>query len=108
MYKIDVPTYHWDNDRFEIEIKVLWFSDLGNAKGFQAWLRSLRYEADSLLCHPSCSRSIRDARTSEIPHANSWEGRAKEYEKIDVYHGVVIEASFDIYTEETIRTKIGT
>ena len=108
MYRIDVPTYHWDNDRFEIEIKVLRFSDLGDAERFQAWLRSRLYENDSLLCHPSVRPALRNARTAEIPHANSWEGRSEEYNRIDVFHGVIIEVDFDIYTEEVIRTKIGT
>ena len=106
MYKIDIPTYHWDNDRFEIEIKVRHFDDLIDAGRFQKWLRSLRYENDSLLCHRSVRRALRDGRTHEIPHENSRQRRAKEYDKVDVYNGVIIEASFDIYTEEVIRTKI--
>ena len=108
MYKIDVPTYHWDNDRFEIETKTLRFADPGRARNFQSWLRSLRYEADSLLCHPSVRTAFRNANTAEIPHENSWNGRSENYDKLDIYSGVIIEASFDIYTEEVIRTKIGT
>ena len=108
MYKIDIPTYHWDNDHFLIETKVRHFVELDDAKHFQEWLRSLRYENDSLLCHRSVPRALRDGRTHEIPHEDSRQRRAKEYDKVDVYHGVIIEAEFDIYTEEIIRTKIGT
>ena len=105
MYRIDVPTYHWDNDHFQMDTKVRHFVDLEDAERFQSWLRSLRYEADSLLCHPSVRTAFRDANTHEIPH---WRNRRKEYDKVDVYHGVIIEAAFDIYTEKVIRTKIGT
>ena len=108
MYRIDVPAYHWDNDYFQIGIRVLHFASLERAKKFQAWLRSLRYEADPLLCHPLVRAELRNANTAEIPHPNSREGRSENYDKIDIYSGVIIEASFDVYTEEVIRTKIGT
>ena len=107
MYRIDVPTYHWDNDRFEIETKTLTFPHLWRAERFQGWLRSLQFEADSLLCRWSVPVLVRDKQTHEIPHHNS-EARVEGYDRVDVYHGVIIEASFDIYTEKVIRTKIGT
>ena len=107
MYKIDVPTYHWDNDRFEIETKVSRFDDMDKARKFQAWLWSRHYDNDSLLCHPSVSLGVRNSRTHEIPQHNSM-SRRKVYDKIDVHHGVIIESTFDIYTEKVIRTKIGT
>jgi len=95
MYKIDVPTYHWDNDHFTMERKTLNFVILDVAKKAQTILRSLEFSEDELMCHWSVPSEWRNNHTHDIPMSND---KGWIYDRLGVYHGVIIKADFRIYT----------
>lgn len=98
-YIIDVPTYHWDNDHFETEIRRLGFDSLEDAQEAQAFLRGLEFKDDDLLHHWSFSDTFRRKRTNSVKQG--WDAHPL-IERLDLWHGVIVEAEFNIYYPERV------
>jgi len=100
MYHIDVLTYHWDNDHFDYEDKTISFSHIDAARKAQKMLRGFEYSEDELLQHWSVPARYKDKPTHDIP-LGGWGNWV--YERLGIYHGVIIQSDFDIYVEKITR-----
>ena len=103
LYHIDVPTYHWDNDRFEREVKTLTTDSIEDARNMRTFLLDLEFTDDDLCRYHDLPGMYRYKKTFPIPYTPD---RALAFDKIDVHLGVIVESEFYIYTEKTTRTVI--